>query len=533
MSNTLRNYRGSVNYKPSAVNIGIGGDPIFIARGNAADGVHLKTYAMETAQQEVALDQLKSIPSWNRLNKRIEQLDNPLLLHSRTEQFADSQSQLQRDQQLLGAVEFLESDEEASELAEDLVFIGKNKENLDNEEIRVEMHQRIGKWTTNPATGMYFENTATVMRTAMIERIQEQIAFDLTPAIETAIAVQHNRTRAGWLEAIGHRNAETQQAIANDAQQLRKDLLPALPLNLALATYLTNAKVKAGNLHVIYVPDVQGAFADQTPTIIELIGNLQKSFVDVIPTESVSESMTKTFIDALGTDLHASLYLSFTNYSNAQQLRRNVPKGMATTAAGNVHMVAGKGTIGNFTGIPMAAAVAGLRRRIDGMVSSKMYGLFEPTFARKGPKELLGFDEVDSFAWPIQMAMDLATESQCNAFIMNPTTNVATLALDRSRSTLTNKTQFAANRALQILLGAIRMSLSVELVSSYDDAEVIREHLRLTDETFLKPYRHTPGFEARITHSGGLAPGIVGLALKYLVNSPVESFQIEVDSDPG
>ena len=78
--------------------------------------------------------------------------------------------------------------------------------------------------------------------------------------------------------------------------------------------------------------------------------------------------------------------------------------------------------------------------------------------------------------------MDLAAESGVNAFIHNASSGVQTLALDRSRSSLEDKLQFTANRALQILLGAIREFLTVEMPGNYDDPETIREILRLANE---------------------------------------------------
>lgn len=531
MSNETREYRGRVVEQPSAVSIGVGGDPVFVAKGDAKDGIHMKSYDVATAMQEVAFDQLNKIDSWKRLNLRMESISSPLALHTKTALFADSTNRLERDQKVLAAVEFLDSDEEAAELADDLSFINEKRSQMDDGDARGEVLRRIYKWASNPSTGLVFEESAATARTATVERLREQIEIDLTPAFETAIEVRQNASIAAWVDGGRRRLSDTQNAIQNDAAQLRRDLEPTLPLHLALWTYLANSKIKAGRLHILFVPDVQGAFAESTPTLLEKIQNLQLSFVDVIPTEAMSEAAAGTFIDALGTDVHGALYLPFMQYSNVQQLRRNIPKRQATNAAGNVHMTPGRGTIGQFENIPMSPSDAGLRRRIDGLVGAKSYGYFEPTCGRKGPKDLVGFDHVDSWEWPIQTAMDLATESGGNSFIYNPTSNVPTLALDRSRSSLESKTQFAANRSLQILLGAIRQSLSVEMVTTYDDPEVIREHLRLTDERFLKPYRHTPGFEAKITHSGSLAPGLVGLQLKYSVNSPIESFVIEVDSN--
>ena len=78
---------------------------------------------------------------------------------------------------------------------------------------------------------------------------------------------------------------------------------------------------------------------------------------------------------------------------------------------------------------------------------------------------------------------------------------------------------------------AIREFLTAEMPGNYDDPETIREVLRLANERFLKPYARTPSFRAEITHSGSPAPGLVGLNLAYRINSPIESFLINVSSN--
>ena len=522
-------YNGRVIYGPSEVDVPFGGGVVFIGRYLPTKNIQVLSADVEAIPGDLVKALLNGLPEGKRLKVRVENLTNTLSLVENTPVVVDSDNRVSQQEAVINAFQFLDNDEQASQLVVDAHWLNSNsnEEQLAKDDIRLEVFRRIDHWKEQPATASLFEGPASSARTQTLPGVKsalDRLSFFRETALSASPTVDGLTARSKQILA------EVNQVLDRDAQALRNALKPHVPSLAAYDAWKRNAGEVSGTVHIISVPDTATAFQQNADELAKVIRNLGLSYADLVVAEPLSPEVAADFIAKLGTNIHGCIYLGLTQYASQSQLQQIAPKAPATQQAANVYLIGGKGTYRGISGLSMAAAAAAMRKRIDQFLSTQQYGVFEPTFGRKGPKDLLGYDSVDTCEWPVDSVISMAAEKKVNGFIYNPQTGVRTLALDRAWCCLASKQQFTANRALQMLLGSIRACVTVQVPGNVGDPQIVRETLRLIEERYFKPLAHTPGLKASITHTGSIVPGNLGLKLGYSMPTPYESYTIEVDT---
>lgn len=522
-------YKGRVNYHIRDIDLPFGGGVVFVGKFGNSKRLEKSSFPIGSAWSELTFGVLNTIPSWKRLNLRLPQIDSGLTPYHQAARLADSANAVERQQAVLEAVEYVDDDEQAARLIEDLNFVAEQEPETVDPDRGAEIRRRIVGWKSQPATAALFERPAALV-VQTVDPAQLRLALDeLRPAIETAALATQGGTGVAALSAAGRNRAgQIAQAIDRDAAQLKLDFGPFVPQVAAVGAYLDNAGDVGGDANFVHLPDLNGTLQNEPELLIKALESFQLPFLDIVLCDDVSEAAAESLIAVLGTRIHGALYLGSKSYASPRQLAARLGTRKATQSHSLVFTCAGKGRFRNVDDVLLAAAAAGLRKRLDGTG----YRIFEPLFGRKAPKELRGFTEVDTFGMDKDEAMAIAQTTGLNMFIHNELSNVQTLALDRSRSSLSGATQFSQNRGVQMVLGSIRSYLAMELVAKYDDPVEVAEILRMVADKFFGHFHAIPGFAVKLLHRGSLTPGEVNLLLNYAMSDPIESFNITVSSDP-
>lgn len=348
----------------------------------------------------------------------------------------------------------------------------------------------------------------------------------LYPILEIARGAT-GTTRAALIRSASECLIRRRVEVAGFAETMRREIAPYVEAHAGIAVFQENAGTIGTRIITINVPGLRAQLRRDPEALQKVITGLEVPFADIIFTTALTDQDLEPFCTALGTGLHAMVWAGYTSYVNLPHLRNTFPGPKAAHWAGLTYVVAGRGIYRGIE-LPLAPAVAGLRHRLDPVIDhdADAHGVLTPLFARKGPREIRGFDSIDTTPWSRQDAMSLSALKGLNIVIDNPLTKVHTLALDRSRSLFKRSRQATANRAGEMLTGFIRKWLAVEAPGTYNDPAVVREKLRRAERTFFPFLEGTPGFRASLSAKSNVDPKVAAILFAFTCIDPIETFDI-------
>lgn len=250
-------------------------------------------------------------------------------------------------------------------------------------------------------------------------------------------------------------------------------------------------------------PDVEGWLASDPDSFLRMVRGLGSTHVDVVLLDNLQDPRSLDPVaDAIGESPKSflTIYAGTRAYRDVgdllQKAQRWAPR--ESVGAGCIQLAVGKMLhLGHE--VSMAAAMAGLRHRLDGMLqpNNHLYGQMEPGFGFRAPKRLNAVQGVDSFDWEEEALTALAALGINAAYLDRTTGNVGMWSA-RSRSALENYLFTDQVRLIHKLVGRISRFLASEGIGGAN-SRVRHEYLASkADDMFIQPVRGCAGFDGRV-----------------------------------